>query len=514
MTRDVTGGCCERILAMIAGNGFDDLVVAELARPNTFGRQDGYIAARWSDAHIVAKSLSAAPGDEDPQSVGQLLRMEALAVHGCDAHIESMVRAGAPIYLNASAMRSSNGRDTSGLRVRIMHLIGAGDAKSLDTAAALTGFLDAVQDAVPLVAVFMRPATSQQVRLRILASFRALGFYTPELLPLARQMIAGQIHQEAQFVATYLAKDGDDEARRAVIDWLSEQDIGSSSWSRQSYLGALIHHPDGKAAVVDFLRRSRVNGHLIVDGGLLRLLAEAGDSRARDELLRAAYRYTGFERGNAIGAIHHLRSEDPDEAYFAAQRLLSRHKVPAAADLMLEIDPDRAGPELLRRYRDAKPSLRLELERRLRVQLGGERLAALLAPLASSPRSNDRVLAAQIATVIPSVVAVPWFDQLAAETLPAVSDAARAALRQRRLETAALSHRDRLLDSPKPLRWARLVKIMEVVDPYYLWARNDLASLKDLFDVLPHEFIVEARQLRTRLLKDRENAASKADKDR
>lgn len=514
MARDVTGGHCERILAMIAGSGFDDLVVAELERSNNFGRQDGYIAARWSDDHTVKTSLSAAPGDPDSQSVGQLLRMEALAVHSCDALIERMIRAGTPMYLNASEIRSSNGRDTSALRARIMDLLADGDAQSLDTSAALTGFLGAVEDAVPLVAIFLRPATSQQVRLRILASFRALGFYTPELLPLARQMIAGQIHQEAQFVATYLAKDGDDEARRAVIDWLSRQDIGSSSWSRQSYLGALIDHPDGKAAVVEFLRRSRVNGHLIVDGGLLRLLAEAGDSRARDDLLRAAYRYSGFERGNAIGAIHYLRNEDPDEAYFAAQRLLTRHKVPAAAELMLEIEPDRAGPELLRRYRDAKPSLRLELERRLRVHLGGERLATLLVPLASSQRSKDRVLAAQIAAVVPSAVAVPWLDQIATETLPAVVDAARAALRQRRLEAAALSHRDLLSQSPKPLQWARLAKIMEVVDPYYLWARNDPASLRPVFDALPYEFVVEARQLRSRLLKDRENAASNADKDR
>ncbi|RRH96922.1 hypothetical protein EH240_21800 [Mesorhizobium tamadayense] len=514
MTRDITGGHCERILAMIAGVGFDDLVVAELARPSTFGRQDGYVAARWSEAHAVVRSLSEAPGDPDAQSVGQVLHMEALAVHGCDSHIESMIRSGSPIYLNAAEMRSSNGRDTSALRLRIMGLLTTGDAQSLDTAAALTSFLRAAENASRLVATFLEPGTSRQIRLRILASFRALGFYTPGLLPLAREMIAGQIHQEAHLVATYLGEHGDEDARRAVIDWLSEQDIGSSSWSRQGYLRPLIDHPEGRAAVVSFLRRSRTNGHMIVDGGLLRLLAEAGDSRARDELLRAAYRHSGFDRGNAIAAIRYLRNEDPEEAYFAAQRLLTRHKVPAAADLMLEIDPDRAGPELLNRYPDAKPSLRLQLERRLRVHLGGDRLAALLAPLASSQRSKDQVLAAQVAAVIPSAVMVPWLDQLAAETLPAVSDAARVALRQRRLETAALLHRGRLLDSPKPIQWARLVKIMEIVDPYYLWARNDPVSLKDVFEALPYEFVVEARQLRSRLLKDRENAASRADKDR
>ncbi|TSE13539.1 hypothetical protein C1D09_003425 [Mesorhizobium intechi] len=137
----------------------------------------------------------------------------------------------------------------------------------------------------------------------------------------------------------------------------------------------------------------------------------------------------------------------------------------------------------------------------------------LLVPMANSQRSKTRALAARIAAVVPSAVAVPWLDQLAAETAPAVRDAARAALRQRHLETAALAHRDLISESPKPLQWARLATIMEIVDPYYLWACNDPASLGSTFDALPHEFLVEARQLRSRLLKDRENAASKADRD-
>jgi hypothetical protein len=513
MYHDSTGNECERILAMIAGDGFDELVLAELARPNVFGRQDGLIAARWSSADRVATALAESPADLDTQSFGQLVRMEALAVHCCDPQLEAMVRAGTPIYVNAAKMRCSNDRDVSGLCTRITDLLAAGDPQSLDTAAALTGFLGDADDALPLVAIYVASATTDQVRRRILASFRALHFYSPELLPLAREMIADKIDEEAQFVATYLAEAGDNDARQTVIDWLSAQDLGSASTSRRGCLTALLEHPAGKAAVVEYLRRSRANGHLVVDGDQLQLLAEAGDSWAQEELVRASYRYSGFDRENAMRAIDYLREEEPEEAFFAAQRLLSRHAVATAADLMLEIDPARAGPELLERYRHAKPSLRLEFERRLRVHLGGDALAALVTPLGSAARGGDRKIAACLAAAIPPVVPLPWLEQLASDASPTVQQAARTALRQRHLEAAAIAHRDLLLSSPKALQWARLSTIHELVDPFYLWARDDPANLREVFDALPFEFLDEGRQLRKKQLKQREDAAGKADKD-
>ena len=513
MDRDSTGNECERILAMIAGDGYEELVLAELGRPNTFGRQDGFVAARWSDDDLITAALAETPDDSDMESFGQVVRMEALAVHCCDLQIEAMVRAGTPIYVNAAEMRCSNGRDVSRLRVRIADLLAEGESESLDTAAALTGFLRDTEDALPLVAIFVAPATTDQVRRRILASFRALHFFAPEVLPLACKMIAGKIDQEAQFVATYLAETGNDDARHAVIDWLSGQDLGSASALRGRCLTALVGHPAAKPAVVEYLRRSRANGHLVVDGDQLQLLAEAGDSWAYEELVRKSYRYSGFNRGDAITAIDYLREEEPDEAYFAAKRLLSRHAVARAANLMLEIDPARAGPELLERYRHAKPSLRLELERRLRVHLGGDALAALVTPLASALRASDRKIAACLAAAVPHGVPLPWLERLARDASPAVVQAARTALRQRRQEAAAIAHRNLLLSSPKPLQWARLSTIFELVDPFYLWARDDPANLREVFDALPFEFLVEGRQLSNKQLKQREDAAAKADKD-
>jgi hypothetical protein len=513
MTRDTTGNECERILAMIAGEGYDQLVQAELGRPNVFGRQDGYIAALWSSSSTVASALQQVPPDAGVQPHGESERMEIGRASCCDAQLEAMVRAGAGVYINASEMRSSAGRDLSGLRARIAELLALGDPISLDIAAALTGFLLHADDAKPLVAIYLAPETPVALRRRILGSFRALQFYTPEILPLTRVLLDGQFDDEAQFVATYLAERGDKDAKQAVIDWLSGQDLGTNSASRRSYLDVLMKDPAGKAAVILFLRRSRENGHLVIDGAQLQLLAKAGDAWAQDELVRASYRYSGFDRGNAVTAIDYLREEEPDEAYFASRRLLIRHDLAVAADLMLEIDPERAGRELIERYRSAKPSLRLELERRLRIHLGGEGLAALTSPLATASRAKDRTMAARLGAVIPPGVPLPWLDILAGDASPGVQEAARDALRRRGLEASAMEHRALLMSSPKPLQWARLLAIIELVDPFFLWSRDDPSNLGDVLDALPFEFFDEADQVRKQQLKQREDAARKADKD-
>jgi hypothetical protein len=75
-----------------------------------------------------------------------------------------------------------------------------------------------------------------------------------------------------------------------------------------------------------------------------------------------------------------------------------------------------------------------------------------------------------------------------------------------------MAHRDLIPASPKPLQWARLRKVMELVDPFFLWVRRDPASLETMFEALPHEFLVDARKRRERLLMEREDIAKKADR--
>lgn len=434
-------------------------------------------------------------------------------MHRADAALETMVRADAPIYVNAASMRCAEGRDVEALRARIAELLTAEDVESLDAAAGLTGFLGSSDDAQGLIDLFVRPATTKPLRRRIIASLRALDFYTPEILPQARELMHGQIDEEAQFVAHYLAESGDQEARKAVIEWLEPQDMGTFSTSRRAYLGSLTEYAEGRSAVLAFLRRSRENGHLIVEGNLLQLLAEAGDAKAQAELSRATYRHSGFWRENSVTAIRLLADEQPDEAFFSAQRMLSLHGLAVAADLMLMIDPERGSRELIKRYRDAKPLLRLDIRRRLRAHLGGLELATLIEPLAVSSEAKGRAIAAEIGGAIPSSIATPWLEALAKDKSALVRGAAREAIRVRHREATAIEHRELLPSSPKPLQWARLTKIIELIDPHYLWSATDPASIVDALDQLPFEFTVEARQVHRQRMKKWEDKAKRADRE-
>ncbi|MDP9412776.1 MAG: hypothetical protein M3Q08_01515 [Pseudomonadota bacterium] len=512
--RDTEGGEIERVLAMIGGSGYDQLVVAELGRSDPFGREDGYSAAHWTGSPSVTTALRQAREDAGLDSYREVMRMEALAIHQCDAELEAMVRANSPIYVNAAEMRSAEGRPTAALQRRVEELVASGNEEEMRVGAQLAGFLHNREQARALLPVFLRPETSERVRRAMLGTFRALDLYDPSLLPVACELMRGRIDDEGHFVASYLAAHGDAAARRAVADWLSNLDLGTWSSARDAFLCPLLEHEDSRAAVVDFLRRSRGNGHLLIDGFYLRVLAETGEVEAQEALLRSAYREPRFGGHTTVTGIDYLRTVDPDEAFFAARRYLARQEAPDAIELMLRIDLEAAVPMLIARCREAKPSLLGEIARRLRAHLPPDRQKGLLDGLAVGRSAEDRLLAAGLAGWMPSSLELDWLDHFADTGTPALQAIARSSLRSRGREAAAMAHLQAMPAVSKPGRWARLHTVFECVDPYFLWSRNDPASLQEFLDANPPEFVVEARQLRSRRGKEVGDQAKKADRER
>src|SRR5690606_35746336 len=115
-------------------------------------------------------------------------------------------------------------------------------------------------------------------------------------------------------------------------------------------------------------------GLILIRSRYLRPLAESGDQRAHEELIRSAYRGPDMGLPSPIAGIIYLRTIDPDEAFFAASRLFARHDNEDAAELMLQIDAEAAIGILLKRYPNALPSLRAQIARRLRLRIEPERL--------------------------------------------------------------------------------------------------------------------------------------------
>jgi hypothetical protein len=511
--RDSDGADCERLLAMIAGEGFDQLVLAELQRRDVFGREDGYRAAHWSDGEAVALMLASSQEPDTSEPYRSVIAMQAFAVHQCDDALERMVREGAPIYVNAAEMRSAEGRSTEGLRRRIETLIASGDAEDQRVAARLAGFLTEASQAEILLPLFTDPAVDQSVKQAIIGTFNALGFYDSSMLAAALRLLGGRIDDEAQFLAAYLASQGDGDARRAVAEWLNNLDMGTWSRSRDAFIAPLLKDEQSRSAVIDFLQRSRARGHLLIDFRYLRLLAEHDDPRAHSELVEAAYREPRATLLATGAAIAYLRTLDRDEAFFAARRYFVRHQSDDAMALMLDIDPAAAAPLLVQAYRSAKPSFRAAIARQLRTRLAASERKQIIDALAACSASQDRLIAIELAGWMPPGMQFDWLEIFACRGSARIRSAAHASLRKRSREAAAMAHLSAMDRSRKPLKWARLQTIFMCVDPHFLWSRDDPASLQAFIDATPAEFLVEARQLHKRATKKREDAEKRADKD-
>lgn len=509
--RDTEGNECERALAMIDGTGHGELVVAELRRLDGFGREDGYVRAHWSDADGVSAVLDAEDVDDGADGYRQVLRMEALAIHSCDAAIERMLRREAPVYVAPAEMRSSAGRDLAGLRARVAGLLATGSAVDLAVAADLAGFLRDPEDARPLLGPLLDPATPADVRQSIVGTMKALEFYDASLLPTVREMLSDRHDDQAWFFTAYLSECGDAEARALVAAWLDALDLATLSTARAPTLHALLQHPDSRGAVIRFHRRTSERGHRLLDTGDIVLLAGDGDERAREMLVNAAYRGPdGFEVGPVSGILHLLET-DPDEAYFASTRLLARHRRPEAVRLLFRIDTDRAWGELLLRYRRFPPSLRAEIGRNVRVYVPADAVERALGTLAASGDAAGRRTAAELAGWMPPATMLPWLSGLVDDEDATVRNEAIDALRRRRLELAALGHLEALTSSAKHLQWARLQTLFDLVDPRFLWTQSDQLSLGPFLENAPQEFWVEARQLHEKREKAVGDAEKKAD---
>lgn len=511
-TRDHEGQECEHILAMMAGDGFDTLVVSELNRADQMGREDGYTASQWTEASSVTDALYRADSIADG-GYGQVQQMQALAVHQLDGKLEEMVTSGAPIYVNAAEMRSADGRPIKGLCQRVSKLLAASNRDDVHAAARLAGFFKDEQDAKILLPVFVDPAIDDEIKRAVIGTFRALQFYGPQVLEVAEKLMHRN-GDDGQFIAGYLAANGDADARKAVTRWLGKMQTDTWSSSYYAFIQPLMDHGDSRPATLEFLRQARDDGRLSTSPYYVRQLAEEGDERAQRDLWKEAYRAPRFGVGRTVEAIKFLQSVDPDEAFFAARRLFARHSDAAAIHLMLDINREEAVPILLAAFRGAKPALQADIARRLRTGLSADQILALLNPLAAANSVRERQLAANLAGWMPTTVDFPWLSALLQDSSISVKTAADDAIRKRTLEAAASGHLEAMKASAKPLQWARMQTMFECVDPYFLWSQTDPMSLGELLDTFPPEFLVEARQLHRRRTKKVADNLRKADRDR
>lgn len=494
---DRDGEMIARLLALMAGEGYDRLVLAQIASTGATTRDYGLGYALWTTSANVGAALGQLAdarddGDEDrPYHL-----MQALAAHGRDAEIASLVSASSPIYTHAVDIRQGRSGDVDLLMAEVRKRVVSADKTAHIQAVDLSHFLPedvAFELTAPLIAV---AEAGDALASRLLMLHLHHGRKEPALLPKLRPFLQGA-DETGETAALHLALNGDVHERAEASRWMGARDAGTVQWRSFQVALALLEHQDSRPAAVAFLDQVRHRRFHMgrLDAEILDALARHGDAVASEELATLAYGADARDLDAVFGAVRLIALRDASSAFQAARRLFARSGQQEAARLLIETDAAEGLTALVTAYVGAPLSKRLVIARTLRWNVPFERLATALAGMAGGADEATRAMGAEIAGWLPHRWNLPWLRGLAGDPVGAVEEAALTALHRRAAEHAAEELMAVIPSLPKPAQWAGLRALIELVDPHLLIQGGDPLDIRPLIKRLPAEFGIEAQRL-------------------
>lgn len=502
-----------RILGAIGGQGYDELVLAELDRPSPHARTDGVIASTWTKSPEIKAKLERIAESAQDDTFDQVVLMHALAAHRADAGLRAMVQSGSPVFLRAVQIRDDGPPWAGEDLTHIEQLLKSNRADERLHGINLCGFLAREAAGALLAPIFEGDAASEEEIGLARGVLFHLGYYRPTFL----RLLTNHMQRDDRGISTanYLVWHGDAEARAVVVEWLAAHPLTRLNTSELSISFGLLEHPDSAPGARAFLKRLWQRGLTFGnEGEILSALAEAGDNEASAALDAVAYQKPRRGTGSVVTAIRALRKTSPDEAFAAAERFYHRTRAPAAAYLLLECDAGAGAGILLDDYADASVPVRHQIGRLLRRAAPRTLLVDRLNRMSTSDESDTRLAAAELAAWLPFEEPVAFLDRLVDDESETVEKAALAALRQRQADAECAELMDSLSNQPKPRQWAWLHALVQRGDPAHLTDPKDPRSIHGLLDRLGDEFREEASRLLERRTKDLEKDADKLEKDR
>lgn len=513
MRRDSDGEEYRLILGAIGGEGYDQLVLAELERSNVHARTDGVIAAAWTRNSAIKTKLEAIAEDPDSDTYRQIQLMLTLASHHADAGLRAMVQGGSPVFLRAVEIRE-NGPPCSDEHLAEVEALLKSDAveKRLH-GINLCGFLSGEMAGSMLAPIVEGDtATNDEVALScgVLAH---LGYYQPTFLPRLKALMGRD--DSGVFTTSYLVWNGDAEARAVVVEWLAAHPLTALKSSELPIAFRLMESADSAAGAGAFLKRVWKKGlgfgH---EGEILAALADAGDNEASDALDAIAYQKPRRGEASVVAAIRALQKTSPTEALAAAERFYLRTRAESAARLLLQLDAKAGSKVLLEDYPAAPVPVRHQIGRLLRQAAPRALIMKVLKQLSRNEVKEERLAAAELAGWLPFEDPIEFLDQLAVDEAEAVVKAALVALRQRQADAECATLIEHLAEQPRPRQWAWLHALIRRGEPAHLADPKDPRSIHSLLDKLGDDFREEAETLLKKRAKELQKSAEKLEKDR
>lgn len=494
---DSDGKSIERLLLLIGGDGYGELAAAAVQRDTEFARMDGYRAVlRLPQNSPHAVGLAAAAIADRRQKHENYDLMVALAAQKLDAPLYDLVAAAATPYTDALSIRASLGPMDPAVAMRIR-----ADLESLDGAVRI-GATCALALAPPddladlLADTLAQCADNDESALTVVQLAKHLNAYAPRMLPQLRRMLALPNGKVREAVLPYLAAAGDAEARSVAAEHLSNEAPPAIDHCALKTAFSLSVNETVNGPGLERLKLLVDRDHSFLPiGPIVARLHERG-AMSNEEVVELAYAARDLTDQDSAYLIQRVVQFDTEEAYGIAEHHFAQSAFSSAARYMLELGGDVALDHLLQSYLSKYRHLvRWVVARAIRRHADRNRVLERLALWAQRNAVDRRLGAATLLGWVPGARSAELLDQLAADPVPEVADAALVAEARLRSEDHARVLIAELAGADHLGRWARLQAIIELVDPYLLEPDSDGLQLEGVIDPFGVAFAISAERM-------------------
>ena len=244
---DHEGEMIAHLLAVMGGEGYDRLVLAQITSSGRTTAEYGFRHALWTSTNAIGLELERLAverqgGDDQDQPY---YLMQALASHGRDAGLARLVEDRTPVYTHAVDIRQARQGDAGGLSEQIRARVASGDPDEQVRALDMSHFLDgdlALDLTRPLIA---SAAPGGPVASALLTQHFHRSRYDPSLLPKIEPFL-GSANETATLAALHLALHGDATGRAGATAWLGAHGLQDPQWRAVQAALALLDHEDSR----------------------------------------------------------------------------------------------------------------------------------------------------------------------------------------------------------------------------------------------------------------------------
>lgn len=481
---DRDGAQIERLLLLIGGEGYGEMIAHAIGRDTMFAREDGYDAAlRLPEGSPHAHGLIAAARAEDRHARESYDLMVALATQKLDAPLYELIASTAAAYTDALDIRASLGPMDPTVAARIRADLESPDNRVRIGATCALAFAPPDDLADLLADTLARCPDYDESALTVVRMAQHLKCYRPRMLPQLRRMLALPDPHAREAVLPYLAAADYAEARSVAAAQVAGETSPVIDHCALKAAFSLSAHETGSGPGIERLKLFIDRRHGIYPIGLIAARLHERGAMSNEEIVELAYTARRLSGESSAYLIECVAQFDPEEARGIAERHFAQSPSGSSARHLLRLGGDPAVDQLLQCYLDeGRHRVRWIIARAVRRHADRARLLDRLAQWTQGNSVDRRLAAAALLGWLPGERSVALLHQLANDPVPEVADAALAAETRLRADEHARILIGELAGADHLGRWARLHAIVELVDPYLLEQDSDGLQLGEVID--------------------------------